>query len=108
MLKSHAGVHFVPLRKPGGDPDSHIGIFVRIKLTYEQASEVPIDPLSDTQQTNESLEDRSTIKNSEWNCSQTTDATNSESTHIATGVSTQFITMADVHYDNSNNISSDC
>ena len=94
-----AGIHYVPLRKPGGDPVSHIGIFVKIKLSQKQASdelEVPISPHCDTQQTNESLND-----------SQTTDATNS---HIGNGVHlrSQVTVTADVHCDNSNNISTDC
>ena len=105
-----AGIHYVPLRKPGGDPVSHIGIFVEIKLSQKQASdelEVPISPHCDTQQTNESLEDTSVTENSDWNDSQTTDAINS---HIGNGVhcKSQVIVTADVHCDNINNISTDC
>ena len=95
-----AGIHYVPLRKPGGDPVSHIGIFVEIKLSQKQASdelEVPISPHCDTQQTNESLEDTSVTENSEWNDSQATDATNS---HIG-NVRSQVTVTADVHCDNS-------
>ena len=72
------GIHFIPLRKPGGDPISHIGIFVEIKLSYGQASEeihqqsieasISSPDLFDTQQTNESLEDTTgSVENSEWN-----------------------------------------
>ena len=109
-----AGIHYVPLRKPGGDPVSHIGIFVKIELSQKQASdglEVPISPHSDTQQTNEVLEDGSDgVENSGWNKSyQTTDTTNSESTHVANGVHCKSqAVIADVHCDNSNNISTDC
>ena len=81
------GIHFIPLRKPGGDPVSHIGIFVKIKLNHVQSSDdglcqqnteahiSPSDP-SDTQQTNKSLEDRNAMEISEWNDNQTTDCTN--------------------------------
>ena len=107
------GIHYVPLRKPGGDPVSHIGIFVEIKLSQKQPSdelEVPISPHCDKQQTNESLEDTSVTENSEWNDSQTTDATNSESIPIGNGVHlrSQITVTADVHCDNSNKISTDC
>ena len=72
------GTRYVPLRKPGGDPVSHIGIFVKIELSQKQVSdelEVPISPHCDTQQTNGLLEN----ENSD---SQTNDATNLESTNI--------------------------
>ena len=107
------GIRFVPLRKPGGDPVSHTGIFVKIELSQKQPSdrlEVPISSHSDTQQTNGSLEDE--------NCgSQTNDATNLESTNIAIGVHhkssklkrQQAINVtADVHHDGVHNTSSDC
>ena len=83
------GVHFVPLRKLGGDPASHTGIFIEIQLNQEQASdelEIPISPLSDT---------------------HTTNITNSESTHLDNRVDykPQVTVTADVHFDN---ISSNC
>ena len=73
-----SGIHFIPLRKPGGDPISHIGIFVEIKLSYEHNSDeahqenmqasISSSNLSDTQQTNESLEDTTkSIDNLVWN-----------------------------------------
>ena len=37
----HSGLHFIPLRTPGGESASHIGIFVKIKmnkLSHRQAS----------------------------------------------------------------------
>lgn len=35
-----AGLHFVPLRTPGGESASHIGIFVEIKLSLKQVSSI--------------------------------------------------------------------
>ena len=72
------GIHYIPLRKPGGDPISHIGIFVEIKLSYGQASDevyqqnieasISSSDLFDTQQTKESLEDKTnSVESSEWN-----------------------------------------
>ena len=106
------GTRYVPLRKPGGDPVSHIGIFVEIKLSQRQPSdelEAPISPHCDTQQTNGLLEN----ENSD---SQTNDATNLESTNIGNVVHHKLpkllrqeaIITADVHHDNSHNTSSDC
>ena len=107
-MSTCTGIHYIPLRKPGGDPVSHIGIFVKIKLSQEQASdELEFSLDSDTQQTNESLENTIAVKNSD---SQTTDVTNSESTRIGDGVhrKSQVNVTADVHCDSINNISSDC
>ena len=102
------GIHFIPLRKPGGDPVSHIGIFVKIKLNHVQSSDdglcqqnteahiSPSDP-SDTQQTNKSLADRNATETSD---NQTTDCTNSVSSngvHLCQQASTVTV---DVHCDN--------
>ena len=65
------GIHFVPLRKPGGDPISHIGIFVKIKCSQEQAS-------YDVQPTSVSLEN-------EISASQTHNGTDIESSSIDNG-----------------------
>lgn len=64
MLFLITGLRFIPLRKPGGDPISHSGIFVEIKLSLEQPGsnglrryslEVPNPPtLFNAQQMNES------------------------------------------------------
>ena len=91
------GIRYVPLRKPGGDPVSHIGIFVKIELSHKQASdgvEVPISPHSDTQQTNGVLEDASVIEKNKIN-----DTTNS---HIANDVhcKSDVTVVADIHCDN--------
>ena len=109
-----AGVHFVPLRKPGGDPASHIGIFVKIQLNQDQVTdelEVPISPLSDTL-LSELLEDTNAVKNSQCNHdSYTTDVTDSESTELSNRdtYKPQITVTADVHFDqNSSNISSNC
>ena len=99
------GIHFVPLRKPGGDPISHIGIFVKIELSQKQLSDrlqVPTSPH------NRPMEDE--------NCdSQTNNATNLESTNIANEVhhkskklmQQQAVTV-DVHLDSVHSSSSDC
>ena len=96
-----AGIHYVPLRKPGGDPVSHIGIFVKFELSQKQASgglEVPISPHSDTQQINGSLEDASAVGKN-YN-----DTTNSNGIHCKSEVTV----VADVHCNNINNVSTDC
>ena len=78
------GIHFIPLRKPGGGPVSHIGIFAKIKLSHLQASdeiqqqyniEVPISPLN----LSDMPQSKNAIATSEWNDNQTTNGTNSES-----------------------------
>ena len=107
------GVHFVPLRKSGGDPASHIGIFVKIQLNQDQVTdelEVHISPLSDTQQS-ESFEDTNAIKNSQSTDNHTNDVTNSEFTQLHNGDASkpQITVTADVHFDHSSsNISSNC
>ena len=66
------GIHFIPLRKPGGDPISHVGIFVKIECSQEQAS------YYDAQPTSVSLEN-------EISASQTHNGTDLESTGIDNG-----------------------
>lgn len=116
------GLHFIPLRTPGGDPVSHIGIFVKIKLSLEQTVSSGLCPqnLEASKQKfslpnpfNTRLTD--TIENSEWNYSQKTDVTNSNSNIIGDGVHVvshtsppklvrqQAVVTADVHCDSSQN-----
>ena len=111
------GIHFIPLRKPGGDPVSHIGIFVEIKLSYGQASEEVLQhkaainspDLFDTQQTNESLEDTiNSIENSEWNDMKLqSNHSGNEVYHKSPKLShQQALVVADVHCNTTT--SSDC
>lgn len=41
------GLHFIPLRKPGGDRISHVGIFVNIKLSLEEPELHQMNELSE-------------------------------------------------------------
>ena len=113
------GIHFIPLRKPGGDPVSHIGIFVEIKLSYGQASDeihqqnmeasISSPDLFETQQTNESLEDTiNTIENSEWNDMKLqSNHSDNEVCHKSPKLSRQqALVVADVHCNTTT--SSDC
>ena len=108
------GIHYIPVRKPGGDPVSHIGIFVEIKLSYGQASDkihqqnieasISSPDLFDTQQTNESLEDKANnIENSEWNDMKLQSNHNGNKVHHKSPKLSrqQAIVVADVHCNTS-------
>ena len=54
----HTGLHFIPLRTPGGKSASHIGIFVEIalsKLSQKQASSSGICSLQNVKSPSEKL-----------------------------------------------------
>ena len=54
----HTGLHFIPLRTPGGKSTSHIGIFVEIamsKLSQKQASSSGICSLQNVKSPSEKL-----------------------------------------------------
>ena len=110
------GIRFIPLRKPGGDPVSHIGIFVEIKLSHPQSSdelcqhnkEALISPsgLSDTQHTNESLENATNTIHSD--VTKLPSSNSGNEVHHKSLSCQQVIVTADVYNDSSYNTSSDC
>ena len=107
------GTRFIPLRKPGGDPVSHIGIFVEIKLSHPQGSdelcqhnkEALIGPsgLSDIQHTNESLENTTN-----GDATKLPSSNSGNEVHHQSLSCQQVIVTADVYNDSSYNTSSDC
>ena len=105
------GIRFIPLRKPGGDPVSHIGIFVEIKLSHPQSSdelcqhnkEALISPSGLSKYTNESLENTT---NSDVTKLPSNNSGNE--VHHQSPSCQQVIVTADVYNDNNYNASSDC
>lgn len=76
----HIGLHFVPLRTPGGKSASHIGIFVKIamnKLSQKQASSSGICSLQDVKSPSEKLSSSRLFETCKFSLEEIKEDTNS-------------------------------